>query len=126
MTGTPGLLLLGVIALSLLTVAAYVRRHPGREPTRADGARVVGFIVALAAWGLAVRGLATEVAHGCTVDSDWLRYRSGLSSFWTCSPKLLSEGPVGILVFLCAWGPLAAIAAFCLYRLRRLTRSGGS
>ena len=122
MTGTFGLLLLGVLALALLTVVAWVRRYPGRELTRAEGARVIWFIVALGAWGLVARGLATEVAHGCTVDSDWLRYRTGLWSFWRCSPRLLSEGPAGIFVFFCAWAPLAAIAAFCLYHLQRLTR----
>jgi hypothetical protein len=120
--GAYGLIVLGVLALAALTMFAYLRRYPGREVTRADMARVKGFLVALVVWTLVLRGLATEASHRCAVDSQWLSLRSGLSGFWSCSPRLLSGGPAEIFVFAWAWAPFPLMAAFCLHHLLRMAR----
>ena len=126
MTGAPGLVFLGVLALAVLTLVVYLRRYPERELTPADGARVKWFALAMVVWILVLRGLATEAPHGCVVDSHWLSYRAGLAGFWTCSPRLLSGGPAGIFVFFWAWAPFALIVAFCVRQLLRMARPSAS
>jgi hypothetical protein len=117
-----GLIVLGVAALAALTMFACLRRYPERELSRGDVARVKWFLVAMVVWTLVLRGLATEASHRCAVDSQWLSLRSGLSGFWSCSPQLLSGGPVEIFVFLWAWAPFPLMAAFCVHHLLRTAR----
>ena len=122
MTGAAGLVFFGVLAMAVLTLVAYLRRHPEPELTPADGARMKWFFAAFVVWIVVLRGLATEAAHSCTVDGHWLSLRSGLSGFWNCSPRLLAGGPAEIFVFLWAWAPFALIAAFCVRQLLRMAR----
>ena len=114
------LVLLGVLAMAVLTLILYLRRYPEPELTPADGTRLKWVFAGVVVWTLVFRGLATEVSHSCAVDSRWLSYRSGLSGFWDCSPKLLSGGAEEIFIFFWAWAPFALITVFCVRHLLRM------
>jgi hypothetical protein len=110
-----------VLALALLTVLVHVRRYAEREATPAQAGRVKWFVVAFLVWMVALRGLATEVSHGCAVDRHALGARTGwFPNFFECSPQLLSGGPAEIFLFFWAWAPFALTAAFCVRHLLRL------
>lgn len=109
------------VALAGLTVLVYFAGRPEREFTPAEVARVKWFLIALLVWVLMVRGLGTEVSHSCVFSISALG-RNWLSTFLACSPKLLSDGPVAILLFFWAWAPFLLIPAIFAYHLLHMAR----
>jgi len=96
-----------------------------RDFTPAEGRAAKWCLVAMVAWAVVLRGLVTELTHSCSVDSHIMSVRNsgwGLA-FLECSPRLLSDGLTGMLVFAWAWiGGLLTFAyfAYLIVRLARL------
>ena len=115
------LVIAGVAALAVVTMFVYIRRHPDRQPTPADAARMKWLFLAVVIWTLVLRGLATEAAQSCGFSIAALG-RNWFSTFLACSPKLLSGSPAEVFLFFWAWAPLPLIAAYCVHRLLRMAR----
>ena len=108
-----------LLLLSLAGMVAYLfHGRSDSQLTLADGLRLKWLLIAMVAWAVGGRALATEVTRICATTID-PRTRSGNSHFIECSPQLLGGGPAELFTFGWTWlPPLVAGILSARYLLR--------